>query len=397
MYILALNTGSSSLKFAVYDMGGTAPDGPLLVRSGAAEGLGSARSRTRIESHDDTQSAERRIPDRASALEWLTQDLERERLWGQLTAVGHRIVHGGSAYRASVRITPEVRKALDALVPLSPEHLRDELHAVDALSRLVPDLPQIACFDTAFHRDLPLEARLYGLPRALADAGVVRYGFHGLSYEYVVHELRGRGALGARTIIAHLGNGASMAALREGRSIDTSMGFTPLGGFPMSTRSGDLDPGILLYLMRERSLSLADVSAAVTTTGGLLGLSGTSADMRDLLARSATDVRAAEAIAVFCYQVRKFLGAYVAALGGLETLVFTGGIGEHAPVIRKRICDGLDCFGIQIDPAFNDANAAVISASGAPVAVHVIRTNEELMIAHHTALAIRAGSEEDDD
>jgi acetate kinase len=397
MRILTLNTGSSSLKFAVYDVRGAAPDGCALVRSGAVEGIGSARSRIRITSPTDAQPAPQPIPDRASALEWLTQDLERERLWGQLAAVGHRLVHGGSAYREPVRITAAVRAALEALIPLAPVHLRDELHAVEVLARLAPALPQVACFDTAFHRDLPLEARWYGLPRALAEEGVVRYGFHGLSYEYVVHELRGRSALGARTVIAHLGNGASMAALRDGRSIDTSMGFTPRGGFLMSTRSGDLDPGILLYLMRERGASLDDVSAMVTTAGGLLGLSGTSADMRDLLARAATDTRASEAIAVFCYQARKFLGAYVAALGGLDTLVFTGGIGENAPVIRQRICDGLECFGIRIDPACNDGTAGNISENGAPVAVHVIRTNEELMIAHHTARALRAGSEQDHD
>ncbi|HEX5436599.1 MAG TPA: acetate/propionate family kinase [Gemmatimonadaceae bacterium] len=397
MHILTLNTGSSSLKFAVYDMSCTAPDGGALLRSGAIEGIGSARSRARIRQSDSEQTFDASIPDRAAALSWLTRDLERERLWEQLSAVGHRIVHGGAAYREPVRITADVRAALQRLVPLAPVHLRDELHAVDVLAQLDPDLAQVACFDTAFHGGLPLEARWYGLPRALVEEGVMRYGFHGLSYEYIVRELRSRDALGMRTIVAHLGSGASMAALREGRSIDTSMGLTPLGGFMMSTRSGDLDPGILLYLMRERGRSLDDVSAMVTTAGGLLGLSGTSADMRDLLARCSADTRAAEAVSIFCYQARRFLGAYVAVLGGLDTLVFTGGIGEHAPIIRECICRDLDCVGIRIDPARNDADAAIISERDARVTVHVIQTNEEFMIAHHTARVLRANSEKDHD
>jgi acetate kinase len=397
VHILALNTGSSSLKFAVYNLRSDATDGPVPLHSGAIEEIGSARSRVRTRSHDRARTTELAVHDQAAALEWLTQELEHERLWDQLSAIGHRVVHGGATYREPVCVTPAVRAVLETLVPLAPEHLRDELRAVDVMTRLAPELPQIACFDTAFHRDLPLEARWYGLPRALAEDGVVRYGFHGLSYEYVVLELRRGNALGARTIVAHLGNGASMAALRDGRSIDTSMGLTPLGGFTMSTRSGDLDPGILLYLMRERGYSLDAVSAMVTTAGGLRGLSGTSSDMRDLLARRGTDTCAADAVAVFCYQVRRFLGAYVAALGGLDTLVFTGGIGEHAPAIRARICDRLGCFGIQVDPVRNDANAAVISSAGAPVTVHVIHTNEELMIAHHTARALRTGSETDHD
>ncbi|HEX6964855.1 MAG TPA: acetate/propionate family kinase [Gemmatimonadaceae bacterium] len=385
MYILALNTGSSSLKYAVYDATGTQPDTLELLRSGGVDGIGSDRSRVRLDSDRGPHVTEMPVPDQTAALELITDDLHCEHLWSGLAAVGHRIVHGGSLYREPVCITTSVRDALEALIPLAPEHLRDELHAVDALANRAPHLTQVACFDTAFHRDLPLEARWYGLPRALADDGVIRYGFHGLSYEYIVRELRRQGALGMRTIIAHLGNGASMAAIRDGRSIDTSMGFTPRGGFVMSTRSGDLDPGILLYLLRERSLSLDEVDAMVTTSGGLLGLSGTSADMRDLLARSSTDEHAAQAIAVFCYQVRKFVGAYVAALGGLDTLVFTGGIGEHAAEVRSRICDGLACIGVRIDTSANTANAAVISPGGAPVTIHVMPTNEERMIASHTA------------
>lgn len=389
MHILALNTGSSSLKFAVYDMSCTGPAWQTPLRSGAVEGIGGARSRVRITGRDAAQMPELRISDPTAALEWIATDLERERLWEQLAGIGHRVVHGGSEYRRPVRITPSVRGVLETLIPLAPRHLPDELRAVDVMTRLAPELPQVACFDTAFHHDLPLEALWYGIPRTLSESGVVRYGFHGLSYEYVAHDLGARGALGARTVVAHLGNGASMAALRDGRSIDTSMGFTPIGGFAMGTRSGDLDPGIMLYLLRERSFSVDELTAMVSTEGGLLGLSGTSSDMRDLLARSATDKRAADAIDVFCYQVRKFLGAYVAVLGGLDTLVFTGGIGENAPAIRARICDPLACFGIRVDEASNNVNASTISLGDAPVAVHVVRTNEELMIAHHTANVLR--------
>jgi acetate kinase len=242
----------------------------------------------------------------------------------------------------------------------------------------------VACFDTAFHREMPAVARWYGLPRRLAEEGVLRYGFHGLSYEYVTEKLRSTGALGRRTIVAHLGNGASMVALRDGASVDTSMGLTPAGGFVMGTRSGDLDPGVMLYLLRGRGASVAEVAEAVNVSGGLLGISGTSQDMRDLLARSAADPRAAEAVAIFCYQVKKFLGAYVAALGGLDTLAFTGGIGENASAIRERICESLECLGIRLDHERNDASAAVISADDAPVTVRIVKTNEELMIVRHT-------------
>lgn len=397
MHILALNTGSSSLKFAVYDVGCTPLDGQAALRYGTIDRIGDAQSRVSIGVNGEPQTIAIPIHDQIAALEWLTADLQREQISGQLAAIGHRIVHGGAAYRHSVRITRSVRDALGALIPLAPNHLPNELRAVDAMARLAPELPQIACFDTEFHGGIPFEARWFGIPRSLSEDGVVRYGFHGISYEYVVHDLRGRGAMGARMIVAHLGNGASMAAVRDGRSVDTSMGFTPIGGFTMSTRSGDLDPGVLLYLLRDRSFSIDEVSAIVTESGGLLGLSGTSADMRDLLARTTIDQHAAEAVAVFCYQVRKFLGAYVAVLGGLDTLVFTGGIGENSPEIRARVCDSLDCFGIRIDEGRNVANASIISADGAPVDVHVIRTNEELMIARHAARVLDSAIGEDHD
>jgi len=389
--ILALNTGSSSLKFAIYDV--HPPSGSeseatahcVRQRHGVVEGIGRSPSTIRLVGSDgETRSMEAELADGRAALSWIIAELERDGVWNDVAVVGHRFVHGGREYREPVLVTPLVRATLEKLIPLAPAHLPGELAALDAIARARPDTPQVACFDTAFHAGLPTEARLYGIPRQFADEGVVRYGFHGLSYEYVTEELRGSGQLGARTIVAHLGNGASLAAMAHGRSVDTSMGFTPMGGVVMSTRSGDIDPGILLYLLNERSMPPARLAATVRSEGGLLGISGTASDMRDLLARSPTDRRAAEAVAVFCYQIRKCIGAYMAVLGGLDTLVFTGGIGENSPEIRERVCDPLGCFGIRLDAQANAAGSRIISGPGSPVTVHVIRTDEESVIARQT-------------
>src|SRR5206468_215944 len=246
-------------------------------------------------------------------------------------------------------------------------------------TRLHPDLPQVACFDTAFHRKMPRVAQLYGLPRELADQGILRYGFHGLSYEYIAGELpRGR------VIAAHLGNGASLAAIRDGASVDTSMGFTPAGGILMSARSGDLDPAVALYLIREKKMAPEKVGQLVNERSGLLGLSGLSSDMTDLLEAERDNPAAAEAIAVFCYQARKYIGAFAAALDGVDTLAFAGGIGENAAPIRQRICEGLGFLGMRVDPEANARNADVISAPESKVEVRVIRTNEELIVARHS-------------
>jgi len=247
-----------------------------------------------------------------------------------------------------------------------------------------PDLPQVACFDTAFHRDMPRVARILAIPRRFEAKGVQRYGFHGLSYGYLMEELArvaGTEAAQARVILAHLGNGASLTAVRGGRSIDTSMGFTPTAGLPMSTRSGDLDPGLVWYLARSERMTAEQFHQMVNQESGLLGVSEISPDMRDLLAREGDDVRAAEAVALFCYQAKKWIGSFAAALGGLDTLVFAGGIGENAPVVRQRVCDGLAFLGIRLDETRNRANAPVISADASPAAVRVIRTDEEAMIA----------------
>lgn len=386
MRVLTVNSGSSSLKFAIYDVSARTDGGEALVLSGTLDRFGTAQARARVlEKEGGTTEHQVSLPDHAAALQWLVAYLERSALLGEVAAVGHRFVHGGARFETAVRVTPAVRDALAGLVALAPLHLPDELRVVDAINQLAPNLPQVACFDTAFHRTMPQVARWFGLPRRLAEEGIVRYGFHGLSYEYVVEELRRSGALATRMIIAHLGNGASMTAVRDGSSIDTSMGLTPTGGLVMSTRAGDLDPGVLFHLMRDLELPLEAVIQMVTVSGGLRGLSGTTSDMRELLERSVTDTRAAEAVAIYCYHARKFIGAYVAALGGLDALIFTGGVGENAAVIRDRICRGLECFGIHLDPARNASHAAVISPDCEPVTVRVMRTNEELMIARHVA------------
>jgi acetate kinase len=283
--------------------------------------------------------------------------------------------------------------ALEGLVPLAPDHLPQAIRAIHATGRTYPALPQVACFDTAFHRHMPAIAQRYALPREIVNSGVVRYGFHGLSYEYIMHQLRATAPAeaGGRVIIAHLGNGASMAAVRAGVSVETTMGFTPAGGLVMGTRSGDLDPGVMLYLMRERSMTPGALNILVNQQAGLIAVSGTTSDMRDLLEHEASDPDAAEAIDLFCYQARKFVGALAAVLGGLDVLVFTGGIGEHAAPVRARICQGLDFLGIRIDAARNAAHAAVISQDGGRVTVRVMSTDEDLMIARHTRQVLTHG------
>jgi acetate kinase len=385
--LLTINTGSSSLKAALYRLWEGATETPELraeaSRIGGRGGglrLADARGETLDERQDD-------LPDHTAALDALLSRL-RDRGLDQddLAAVGHRIVHGGDRYRGPQRVTPEVVADLRALVPLDPNHLPQAIAAIEAVGRVYPAVPQVVCFDTAFHSRMPRVARLYALPRRLAQEGIIRYGFHGLSYEYVVGELRrvDRAAYEGRVVVAHLGNGASMAAVRGGYGVDTTMGFTPTGGLVMGTRSGDLDPSVPLFLLEERDLTPTEVSDLVNKRAGLLGVSGTSADMRDLLDREAYDGRAAEAVTLFCYQAKKFLGALAAALGGLDALVFTGGIGEHAAPVRERVCEGLEFLGIRLDPDRNAAHAPVISSDDAAVSVRVVPTDEDLMVARHT-------------
>jgi acetate kinase len=282
-------------------------------------------------------------------------------------------------------VTPEFMSEIEKLAPLDPDHLPAAIRGIKFISGQFPDVPQVACFDTAFHRTLPQVARMYALPRRIFEQGIERYGFHGLSYEYIMSELAAleEKLADGRVIIAHLGSGASMAAVKNGKSVDTSMGFVPLEGLVMATRSGDVDPGVLLYLLEQQKMSAKELSTLLNKESGLLGVSASSGDMRELLEKSAGDSRAAEAVDLFCYRVKKYIGAYSAVLGGVDLLIFAGGIGERAPAVRKRICEGLDFLGVRLDSAANDANAAVISAGDSRVRVRVIETNEDLMIVRH--------------
>jgi acetate kinase len=390
--LLTINVGSSSLKAVLYRLG---PPETVEVRA-AAERIGIPNSCLRVTDAQGTvllcRSA---LPDHAAALEAVFTWLRIQHLDEGLCAIGQRVVHGGTQYSAPTLITEAVLDALWSLVPLDTEHMPQTLRVIENIRKAYPKLPQVACFDTAFHRQMPRVAQMYPLPRDLWDAGVARYGFHGLSYEYILQELRGLDddAADGRVIVAHLGNGASMAAVHHGVSVDTTMGLSPTGGLVMSTRTGDLDPGVLLYLLQSRGLDPTALSRLVNKQAGLLGVSGSSADMRDLLAREETDPPAADAVRLFCYQARKFLGALVATLGGLDTLVFTAGIGERASVIRARICDGLEHLGLQLDAARNAAHAPIISSYASRVVVRVIPTDEDLIIARHTHRLIDEGAD----
>lgn len=377
--ILVLNVGSSTLKFGVFPM--STGDDALL--RGVIDRSGDGASELRAIDASG-RSVSLPIPSGAAGGVGEVLRVIADLLPGdRIAAVGHRLVHGGSAMRAPVKIDAGARENLAKLVPLAPAHLPAELRAIDEVSAHDAALTQVACFDTAFHASLPAVAKLFGLPRDLSDSGVVRYGFHGLSYEYITTTLRERGELPPRLIVAHLGNGASLCAIGDGVSIDTSMGMTPAGGVVMSTRSGDLDPGVLLYLMRSRDFGRQELEDATDRHGGLLGISALSGDVRELLDASPHNPQAREAIEVFCYKVRKFIGAYAAALGGLDTLVFTGGIGEHAAPIRAAICDDLGFLGIHLDAGLNNVSAPLISAPGSTVFVRVEHTREDVMIARH--------------
>jgi acetate kinase len=388
--VLALNAGSSTVKGALWEIG----PAETLVLSFAAERIGIPGGRVAVRGADGSTVLERPMPlaDHEAAFAALFAALGGDGRIDGLDAVGHRIVHGGPRWSAPTLVTPAVTAALAELIPIDPDHAPQALAGIRAVERVRPDVPQVACFDTAFHRTMPAVARTYALPRRLADAGIVRYGFHGLSYEYVHGALRQLdGALAdARVVIAHLGSGASVAALRGGRSVDTSMGFSPTAGLVMSTRSGDVDPGILLHLLQGEGMTPEALATMLAKESGLLGLSGTSGDMRDLLATEGTDAAAALAVEVFCYRARAYVGAYAATLGGLDALVFTGGIGEHAPAVRARVCAGLEHLGVVLDPAANLAGAPVVSGATSPVRVRVIPTNEELMLARHAAALVAA-------
>jgi acetate kinase len=384
-HILALNSGSSSLKFAQYEFGSPKehPGERLIVR-GEAEGIGAQGGRVWLRDGNGNPIADERIPipDQASALRIVRERLKRGN-YAAPSAIGDRLVNGGTRYRTPQRITPQLLADLRELIPLAPLHLPAEIEIVEAVASEDPRIPQVACFDTAFHRRLPELAQRFPLPRKLFDEGIRRYGFHGLSYEYCLQEL-GPAAKQRRLIMAHLGNGASLAAIKDGMPMDTSMGLTPTGGIVMGTRSGDLDPSILIYLLRERGYNAATLERMIDSESGLLGVSELSSDMKTLLAKRSSDARADEAVAMFCRSVRKEIGAFAAVLGGLDLLVFTGGIGERAAAVRKEICRDLGHLGIALDDARNDATHDVVSSAGSACEVRVVATNEELMIARHT-------------
>jgi acetate kinase len=380
--VLTINGGSSSIKFALFEAGDTLKR----ILEGSIERIGLPESSLRVKSLNPADSFSRSVkaPDHTAAVEVLMDWIEERGDHEAFAAVGHRVVHGGPKFSEPQVISAEMITELRRLSPFDPEHMPEEILLTEAFHHRFPGLAQVACFDTAFHHDLPRVAQLLAIPRRYEAQGIRRYGFHGLSYEFLIGELARLGdpaATKGRVILAHLGNGASLAAVRNGKSIDTSMSFTPTAGVPMSTRSGDLDPGLVWYLARSEKMSAKQFNEMVNFQSGLLGISETSSDMRNLLECEAEDVRAAEAVALFCYQIKKRIGAYAVALGGLDTLVFSGGIGENAPVIRARICEGLEFLGIEIEAKQNAANEVVISTASSRVAVHVIHTDEEQMIA----------------
>ncbi len=381
-HILTVNGGSSSIKFALFEAG----DSLHRILEGAIERIGLPGATFRAKGLNASDNFLRSVtaPDHRVAVTVLMDWIEDRGGRDAPAAVGHRVVHGGPKYSTPQRITPEMVEELHRLSPFDPEHLPEQILLTEAFHRRFPDLPQIACFDTAFHHDLPRVARVLPIPRRYETQGVRRYGFHGLSYAFLMGELArlaGAEMARGRVILAHLGNGASLAAVHEGKSVDTSMSLTPAAGVPMSTRSGDLDPGLVWYLARTEKMSAKQFNEMVNFQSGLLGISETSFDMHDLLQREAQDVRAAEAVALFCYQVKKWIGAFAAALGGIDTLIFAGGIGENAPLVRARICAGLGFLGIELNESRNDESAGVISTDAGRVSVRVIHTDEEWMIA----------------
>jgi acetate kinase len=381
--VLSINAGSSSIRFAVY--GGGEPPAKLL--DGKIERIG-LDGTTLIVNESERQAVA--AADHQSAASFLMDWLVAQPKFTAVTAVGHRVVHGMN-HTSPQRVTAALLAELKTITPYDPEHLPREIELIEIVSRRFPQLPQVACFDTAFHCGMPRVAAILPIPRRYESKGVRRYGFHGLSYTFLLQELARLGdpaASRGRVVLAHLGNGASLAAVRDGKSIDTSMGFTPAAGLVMSTRSGDLDPGIMSFLTLTEGMDAAAYQHMVNHESGLLGVSETSSDIRDLLARELEDVRASEAIALFCYQAKKWIGAFAGALGGLDTLVFAGGIGENAAPIRARICAGLEFLGIELHDLRNARHEPLVSTEASSVAVRIIRTDEESVIASLTIGAL---------
>jgi acetate kinase len=387
--VLTINAGSSSIKFAVYKVGSV----PARILVGKVDriGLSGTRMEVLFEGANAPQRGPFPAPDRHRAVARLVDWIELQPSIGSVKAVGHRVVHGMN-HTQPERITPALLVKLRQIVPFAPEHLPIEIELMDAFRERCPSLPQVACFDTSFHRTMPKVAKLLPIPRRYTGHGVERYGFHGLAYQHLMDELRrlgDRSASKGRVILAHLGNGASMAAVLNGRSVDTTMGLTPAGGLVMGTRTGDLDPGVLLFLTRKWRLPPGKLARMVNHESGLLGVSDSSPDMRDLLRKESRDPRAAEAVDLFCQQARKWVGSLAAVLGGVDTLVFSGGIGENSPVVRARICAGLGFLGVRLDARKNVTNAPLISPPSSRLRVRVIKADEEAVIARSVILKLR--------
>lgn len=380
-HILTMNGGSSSIKFALYIAGET----PTRLLHGKIDRIGLKNSTLtfRNEKKDQQKVLKAEASDHRSASNFLMDWLEKQDEFSSVIAVGHRVVHGMKHLEPEI-ITKELLDELHHIELYDPEHLPGEIELIKGFFQRHPKLPQVACFDTAFHSTMPRIAKILPIPRHYEEKGVQRYGFHGLSYAYLMEELirlDGKKAASGRVILMHLGSGASMAAVLNGQSIDTTMAFTPAAGLMMSTRSGDVDPGLVSFLARSENLTALKFNKMVNHKSGLLGVSETSSDMHDLLGMEKEDTRAAEAVALFCYQVKKQIGAYAAALGGLDTLVFAGGIGENAPAVRERICEGLGFLGIALNESRNEEAAEIISSDTSKVKIRVIKTDEEMMIA----------------
>ncbi len=390
-YIFTINGGSSSIKFALFRKAGP----PIRVAGGVVDRIGLPETGMTV-IDNETGRRERRIlgtADYAASAGRVMVWLEHAVGTGSIGAIGHRVVHSGMKYGGPTAVTEDLLEELRRISSYDPEHMPAELELIDAFQRRYPGIPNVVCFDTTFHRGMPVVARLLAIPRRYERLGIQRYGFHGLSCSFLMKELARIGRQGeasGRVILAHLGNGASMTAVKDGKSVETTMGFTPTSGLPMSRRSGDLDPGLVAYLARTEGMSAERFHRMVNSESGMIGVSEISSDMRDLLEKERNDPRAAEAVALFCYQAKKTIGSLAAALGGLDTLVFSAGIGEQSPVIRARICDGLDFLGIGVDPARNDANAPVISKEGTPVTVRVIHTDEEREMAESVVHVLNA-------
>jgi len=390
-YILSVNCGSSSLKFSLHRSGSL-----MTERTGSVNAIGGAESNFDIRKSE--QSIEHKttgFKDLDAAVKAVIHWLKSSEYKNSLLAIGHRLVQGGPSHREPELITEVLLQNLHQFVYLAPNHLPDELKTIKTFNDAFPGLPQVACFDTAFHRNMPDEAKYYPLPAKYREQGLLHYGFHGLSYEYIMRKLKANMVKikAQKIIIAHLGNGASMAAVKYGTCIETTMGLSPIGGLVMGTRSGDLDPGVILFLLKQGGLTVTRLDELLSKGSGLKAIAGKS-DVQDLLKMEAKDPKALAAITIFCYQARKFIGSLAAAMGGLDLLVFTGGIGENSAVIRERICLDLGFLGINLDKKSNYDNKKNISIAKSQVNVLVMKTNEEAMIAQHTQTVLKHQSNE---